>query len=188
MESDYSKETVKSFLDMVGEKGLVNTNTAGGWKAAFTRIFGHIPDSEDVRKIDVKTAVRIYNNAHPGELSPSSLQQYEQRLVVILDEFQKYIESPTTYKGRGRHPKAGNGQKKLETRRVVVEPPTGSSELTGLSPEVRSPTPTAGLSLGYPLRPDFLAQVVIPRDMKLEEARRLTSFILTLAQDFRPPE
>jgi len=36
------------------------------------------------------------------------------------------------------------------------------------------------------MRPDFLAQVVIPRDMKVDEAKRLSRFILTLALDFQP--
>ena len=38
------------------------------------------------------------------------------------------------------------------------------------------------------MRPDFLAQVVIPRDMKVVEARRFSRFILTLAQDYQPPD
>lgn len=40
---------------------------------------------------------------------------------------------------------------------------------------------SVALTLDYPLRPDFLAQVVIPRDLTTEEARRLVAFLLALA-------
>jgi len=40
-----------------------------------------------------------------------------------------------------------------------------------------------GLTLDYPLRPDFLAQVVIPRDLTTEEARRMVAFLLALTSD-----
>jgi|PlaIllAssembly_1097288.scaffolds.fasta_scaffold1856607_2 hypothetical protein len=36
------------------------------------------------------------------------------------------------------------------------------------------------LCLPYPLRPDFLAQVVVPRDMTIVEAERLCAFVLAL--------
>lgn len=35
----------------------------------------------------------------------------------------------------------------------------------------------------FPMRPDFLAQVVIPRDMTKAEAQRLANFVLALAVD-----
>jgi hypothetical protein len=38
----------------------------------------------------------------------------------------------------------------------------------------------------FPLRPTFLAQVVIPRDLTKEEARRLGVFIDSLAHDPTP--
>ncbi len=50
-----------------------------------------------------------------------------------------------------------------------------------------SPAADSEISLEYPLRPDLLAQVVIPRDLTVEEARRMGAFLVTLAVDFRPP-
>lgn len=40
-----------------------------------------------------------------------------------------------------------------------------------------------GLTLDYPLRPDFIAQVVIPRDLTTEEARRMVAFLLALTSN-----
>jgi hypothetical protein len=42
------------------------------------------------------------------------------------------------------------------------------------------------MALEYPLRSDLLAQVVVPRDLTVEEAQRMGAFLLTLAVDFRP--
>lgn len=37
--------------------------------------------------------------------------------------------------------------------------------------------------LEYPLRPDYLAQLVLPQDLTLREAQRLCEFIRTLVID-----
>jgi hypothetical protein len=42
------------------------------------------------------------------------------------------------------------------------------------------------MAMQYPLREDFIAQVLLPRGMTSEEARRLCAFIRTLAVDFVP--
>jgi hypothetical protein len=47
------------------------------------------------------------------------------------------------------------------------------------------PDPAGDIALAYPLRPDLLAQVVVPRDLTVEEARRMGAFLVTLAVDFR---
>lgn len=44
-------------------------------------------------------------------------------------------------------------------------------------PLIRHATP---LCLDFPMRPDFLAQIVVPRHMTLAEAKRLCAFIETL--------
>jgi hypothetical protein len=42
-------------------------------------------------------------------------------------------------------------------------------------------TPVPTLCLDFPLRSDFLVQIVIPREMYEYEAKRLCAFIMTLA-------
>jgi hypothetical protein len=57
-----------------------------------------------------------------------------------------------------------------------------------LSGSLEAELSAGSIALGYPLRPDLLAQVVVPRDLTLEEARRMGAFLVTLAVDFRPAE
>lgn len=184
MSSDYSKNALLKFLNTVVAKGLVNANTAGGLKAACARILDDLSDTDDVRRVDVNTAVVRYNNRNPGALSPNSLAEYQRRVSRAISDFVSWVENPAGFKPRARGTTAKNGRK-------TESAPGGHADAS------RQDTPTqaihsahsastTGLPLSYPLRPDFLAQVVIPRDLTTEEARRLGAFLLTLAADFRP--
>jgi hypothetical protein len=185
MEPDFSKAALKVYLGVAANRALVNPNTLAGWRAAVSSIFEDEADTTDVRSIDLKTSIRRYNNGHPGVLSPASLTQYEKRLGVIIAEFTKFQNDPAGYKGYGRHPTTPSASKKTENKTVTG---TGrlaqsSGSVSGTGTETVTPV-VAGLSYDYPIRPDFLAQVVVPRDLTSFEARRLTRFIMALAQDY----
>ncbi len=181
MTADFSKKALMRFLDTVVEKGLMNSNTAGGQKAACGKILDDVADGDDIRGIDVNTAVIRFNNRNPGVLSPNSLAEYQRRVTRAISDFIRYSENPAGFKPRSRGTQAKNG------RRIEVK-----AERTGAGHEPVQSTPTspvnasAGLPLSFPLRSDFLAQVVIPRDLTSDEARRLGAFLLTLATDFHP--
>lgn len=183
MSTDYTKGALLKFLDTVVTKGLMNANTAGGLKAACSKILDDLGEADDVRSVDVNTAVVRYNNRNPGALSPNSLAEYQRRVTRAIADFVSWSDNPTGFKPKGKGNSTRNG-KKAE--------PRGDRQITAPRPETpaHSSNPTAptsaGLPLSYPLRPDFLAQVVIPRDLTADEARRLGAFLLTLAVDFRP--
>jgi hypothetical protein len=181
MEAEYSKAVLKTFLDTAQAQNLYNQNTLAGWKSAFLKILEDVPDATDVRTIDLKTAIRRYNNAHPGVLSPASLQAYEKRLGIVIDEFTKYQIDPAAFKGRGRSPTAPGTPKRTGAK---IATHTGVANiLEGPDGVAARAVVTSGLSLEFPMRADFLAQVVVPRDMKHAEAVRFTRFIMALAQD-----
>lgn len=185
MSSDYSKNALMKFLDTVVAKGLMNANTAGGLKAACSRILDDLADTGDVRSVDVNTAVVRYNNRNPGVLSPNSLAEYQRRVSRSISDYVTWVENPAGFKPRARGASGKNGRKteNASSGRTAAQP-----DMLVPSTHTASPVPTVtGLPLNYPLRPDFLAQVVIPRDLTAEEARRMGAFLLTLAADFRPP-
>ena len=141
-------------------------------------------EEEDVRTIDVPRAVRRYNNKHPGVLSPRSLAEYQRRVQALIGEFEKYHADPTSYAGIGREvngtPKKSAEKKAKPRRRREAEPAGEPTRTREEAPRM------AAISLDFPLRTDFLAQVVVPRDLKAEEARRLCAFVMTLAADYEP--
>jgi len=183
MATDYSKGALMKFLDTMTAKGLMNANTAGGMKAACSKILDDLADGDDVRGVDVNTAVIRYNNRSPGALSPNSLAEYQRRVTRAIADFVSWSGNPAGFRPKGRGAPAKSG-KKAES----------GADLPAPAPRPATPTAaggngtpaSAGLPLSYPLRPDFLAQVVIPRDLTADEARRLGAFLLTLAVDFRP--
>lgn len=63
-ESDYSRQALLDFLELLTTRGLANKNTALGMKAACGKILqGLSPHEEnDVREVDVDTAVRRFAN------------------------------------------------------------------------------------------------------------------------------
>lgn len=185
MSSDFSKNALMKFLDTVVAKGLMNANTAGGLKAACSRILDDLADTDDVRGVDVNTAVVRYNNRNPGALSPNSLAEYQRRVSRAISDFVSWVENPASFKPRARGASGKNGRKAENT--VGQRATATHSDMPVHTVHVASSAPTStGLPLSYPLRSDFLAQVVIPRDLTSEEARRLGAFLLTLAADFRP--
>lgn len=188
-----TKAGLIQFVEMITSKGWINPNTGGGWKAAVTKILGDTPADEDVHKIDVETSIRRYNNLHPGELSPASLLQYEKRIKQAIEQYKNYVAEPTKYKAPARPLSAApkrpekNGKAKVEklpiTEVTVIEndvPPAPHPQQHHV-PAMRSLATEANLVLPFPLRPDYLAQIVIPRDMTKDEAGRLCAFIQALA-------
>jgi hypothetical protein len=183
--SSYSKAALTRFLDLAEKQGLFNPNTLGGMRAAMARIFEDAPPEQDVREIDIEAAVIRYHNKHPEELSLDSLRTYESRLKRLIIEFVKYVGDPVAYKPYSRviraiTDRAAATRATEKLLNVTVEPATEMVEI-----EARRATPSA-MAMQYPLRDNFIAQVVLPRNMTNEEARRLCAFIRTLAVDFSP--
>lgn len=187
MENDYSLSALLAFTELLSAKGLANANTAGGFRVAATKTLVDLSDTEatDVRKIDVPRVILRLRNKNPNALSPSSLAEYQRRVQTLIREFVRFSENPTTYNGIGR----GLGGAKKEAKegpRKTAKSVSGSRHTRGNGGKGGSAAPADGLGLSYPLRTDFLAQIVVPRDLKADEAKRIGAFILTLAADYKP--
>lgn len=171
------KSGLFDFLDMAANKGLMNGNTAAGLKAASNKLLEDLKPEDDVRVVDLNDAMIRYNNRHPNELSPSSLGAYQKRVAQAVAQFAAYKASPTTYKGISRAIQT-NG--KVETRRRDAPKPADAPKPDDHGGHAAAKTTDSSLRLPYPLRPGFLAEVLIPRDLKKEEADRLSAFIQAL--------
>jgi hypothetical protein len=187
MHNDYSLTALRQFIDFVRDKGLASRSTAQGWAVAVNKVLEHVPESEatDVRGIDLDAAIRRFNNKNPGTLSPKSLGEYRRRVAQVIAEFLAWAEEPTSYKPRGATPtrkkeQTGKGVNDTTRQRSVVD--RSNDALV----QSRAGHTGLALSMNFPLRPDFLVQVTLPRDLKTDEARRIGAFLLTLASDYAP--
>lgn len=196
MERNYSRDALLRFLSTLGERGLANQNTAEGLRVAVTKILGELPEDElrDVRELDVEEAIHRFHNRNPGAVTPGTLAEYQRRIALAIRHFVSFTENPTGFRPIGRGASKRNGGDKKNGAEKPRDPklsrnastPPAADNTAVPSPATAEPQPATGLTIPYPLRADFLAQVVIPRDLKRDEARRLSAFITTLASDFTP--
>ena len=190
--NDFSKRALLAFIDNAILKGRMNKNTGAGVRAACNKILEQIDSENDVRQIDVKSSILQYNNRHPGELSGDSLRVYESRVRGAIEGFVQSVQDPTGFK----FPNKTNGVTGKKAKSIA--PIAKANALTKESELVASPqfdmaddngVQRAGvvtdisLRLPFPLRPAFLAHIVIPRDLTKDEAKRLALFIDALAHD-----
>jgi hypothetical protein len=180
---DYSRAALARFIEFVVAKGLVHPATAQGWRVATAKVLEDLTpaEGEDVRKIDVEATFKGFLNRYPGRLSPASVGEYRRRVGRAIEEFVRWMEDPGSYAFRSP-PRAA----RAETRRHPEGAPGPSQDPDRPRPSGPAPGRPGGIALEYPLRPDLLAQVVVPRDLTVEEARRMGAFLVTLAVDFKP--
>jgi hypothetical protein len=180
---DYSRAALARFIEFVVAKGLVHPATAQGWRVATTKVLEDLTPAqeEDVRRIDVEATFKEFLNRYPGRLSPASVGEYRRRVGRAIEEFVRWMEDPGSY---GFRPPAR--ATKADARRRPEAAPASSSNPARPRPSGQASARPDGISLEYPLRPDLLAQVVVPRDLTVEEARRMGAFLVTLAVDFKP--
>lgn len=185
MEADYSRTALLKFLTYAVSAGLIKDETARSWRVAVSKILVDLSSTEeaDVRTIDLDIAFRKFTNRNVGKYKPESLKVYQSRVSSAIQAFAKYISDPAAYKPHGSSAKS----KKDEPKRQIVQQTKQIGVNSGNS-DITLPTVSAGLSLPFPIRTDFLAQVVVPRDLTTDEAKRLGAFLLTLATDFKPNE
>jgi hypothetical protein len=195
LQHDYSKAALFRFIATAQRQGLLNANYAGAFHSAASKLLEDVGDTQDVRNTDVEAATIRYHNKHPGELSPSSLATYQKRLKRLLRSFVEYTENPTTYKPRGRGASSktngeGPARGKKPTSTAAVKSARGDTKLVApaVEPAPATSTTSTSLAMNYPLRENFVAQVVLPRNMTGDEARKLCAFIRTLAVDFKPED
>lgn len=181
-EPDYSRDALARFIDYVVEKGLVHPSTAQGWRVATSKVLEEITPAErqDVRQVDVETTFRGFLRRNPERLSPASVGEYRRRVGRAIEEFVRWVENPGGY-----GPRAASWSAKAEARPRARPPAPERPSKPGSASGAGAAT-ASDIALEYPLRPDLLAQVVVPRDLTVEEARRMGAFLVTLAVDFRP--
>ena len=180
---DYSRAALARFIEFVVAKGLVHPATAQGWRVATSKVLEDLTpaEGEDVRRIDVEATFKGFLNRYPGRLSPASVGEYRRRVGRAIEEFVRWMEDPGSYAFRSPPRPA-----KADTRRRPEMEATPSPSPARSQPGGLPPTRPDGIALEYPLRPDLLAQVVVPRDLTVEEAHRMGAFLVTLAVDFKP--
>lgn len=200
MEADYSLDALLKFIEYARDKGLVNKTTGRNWRSAIGQLLNNLPPEElaDVRKVDLDAELRKVINQGTNDMSPKTMNTYVTRAKSAIQQFSDYSNDPAAYKpqapNRGRI--SSNEKQKSPNNRVTKRSDNPKSEENKIVPDSSSTDTHANsdkvdhnmqsLNMLFPLRQDFIAQLVIPRDLSIDEARRLGAFVMTLAVDYKP--
>jgi hypothetical protein len=196
MSYPYTAEGAKKFLGYLIDKGLLNSNTGGGMRSACEKVFSVLDEDEkqNLNELDVDSAVRRFVNKNPGALSPDSLAVYSSRVKRVIEMLKRFNSDPAGFKPSTKvRPRPNDvetsptreGQKKkgVQPSKPDVPNPQSSPEIpSGTETQNRTPTVT----LTFPLRADFVAQFVVPKDLTLKDAKKLAAYFELIAVDFQP--
>ena len=161
--------------DWAANKGLMNKNSAAALRAACAQVLGVLEDWEniDIATIDSDDVVRRFKNLRARNFKPKSLETYEKRFKKALSSYLAYVRDPGAWKPakQTRAPKTDKDQAQHHGPQSTSEVPRSDSLRSGL------------VDYPFPLRDGQTARLMLPRDLKIAEVKRLSAFMSTLAVD-----
>ncbi len=161
----------------------MNQNTAGALRAACSQVLKAMDGWEtiDVTSIDVDDLLRRFSNLRAKDFTPGSLGTYEQRFRRALESYLEYVKNPSAWKPASSpspSAKAGAARKKPDSHHA-------HDKSTATVPDA---SPRGGLvDYPFPIRDGQTARLVLPRDLRSSEVKRLTAFMNTLVDEPETP-
>lgn len=179
MSANRSVSAFLSFLDYLGQKGLIPNATASSRRATANKVVSILSEEEaqDVLSLDLDHLMQRFHNLNGQQYTPESLQTYKSRMKTALEDFRNYVENPLAFKpaGQGRAKTKQNGEKPNTLKREHA-PHVQSS-----APSPSPPSSTV-MVLPIPLRTDLTVQIAgIPFDLTKSEAQKIANIILAHA-------
>src|SRR5712691_7782138 len=156
------------------DKGLMNKNTAYGLRAACSQVLSVLEnwESADVKTLKVDDVLIRFQNLKKKDFKPQVLETYKRRFRQAVSSYISYLKEPGSWKPNSveRAPR----QERNSTGAQDVEPTVTT----------RGQIPASSLvDYPFPLRDGQIVRLILPRDLKSAEVKRLSAFISTLAVD-----
>lgn len=190
----FTADGMQQFLGYLQAKGLVNPNSIGGIKTACDKVFSALDENErnNLANLDPAQAVQRFMNKNPGLLSPDSATVYNSRVQRALRMLTDFNANPAGFKVQGAKKQNGDtttDEKPSTTKKSVVNKNVSTASKPA-SPATHHPSAmmpvTNSVSLSFPLRAEFMAQFILPKDLTTKEAKKLAAYFEVLAIDFEP--
>jgi hypothetical protein len=178
MANERSRQALFEFLDYLGTKGLIPSNTVAARKSAASKILGILEDGEaaDVTKLDLDEVMRRFQNLQGQNYTPASLNSYLSRLRSTVEDFKTYLNNPLAFKPNGQtREKRGKYEPKKEGSGVSEAPHTASAQS-------KPPVMPSVSILPIQIRLDTTVYVQgIPLDLTEAEAAKIANVIRAMA-------
>lgn len=186
MSTDYSYSGLIEFLEYASNHGLMKAPTARSYRVAATKVQDELTEQEarDVRNIDLDLVFQRFVNRNKVEVAQKTLRVYRRRLETAIEEYVAWRADPMGYRPQIGSRRARSGEPTPSSK--AAKSSARATESTVATEPAAAPAANAGamLNIPFPLRPDFVASLQVPRDMTAREAGRLAAFVKTLAMDF----
>ena len=164
------------FLTYVTEKGLLNKNTAGAMRAAARELLSVEAEdlaSIDVRQLDVDQLAHRFANLRAQKFAPQSLETYQSRFRKAVEMYLRFLDNPA-----GWRPEIRTRQTPSQER-MKGQPSNGDTLGSTLPP----PASSGMIQYPFPIRDGVIASLTLPTNLRKAEAKRLASFLESLAVD-----
>ena len=135
-------------------------------------------ESIDITSIDIEDTISRFTNLQARNYKPKSLEVYGKRLRKAIESYLDYIRDPGAWKPTSRQIQPINtsvnnkskNEKKLQEEEI--QPAQQAASGRGL------------IDYPFPLREGVTVRLMLPRDITINEVKRLNAFMSTLAVDF----
>jgi hypothetical protein len=161
-------------------KGLMNPTTARILKNACLQVLNVQDGWEnlDLDDLEAEDAFIRFQNLRGKALTPRSLRDYRHRFEQALESYRSYVSDPSAWKGPGQD----------RVRRGTTDSAKSRSKDSQAAPTLQDSATVANdgsdsFSYPFPIRSGFVARVTLPADLRSNEAKRLCTFIMSLAVD-----
>lgn len=188
---DTSGKALLNHWTWAAEKGLMNGATAASLKSACSKVIKVLDDWEtvDVRGLDIEHIILRFQNLCAREFTPKSLETYASRFRKAIGLFVEYAENPATWRVSGKSKKQKNNdlRKSGGGASDTTTHPARSETLQSAQEKVIHNEGHL-ITYPFPLRRGLTVKVSLPEDLSSSEARRLSAFLMTLANDYTDQE
>lgn len=179
-------EGLVGFLDWTARTGELSRATAGGYKTAVTQLLGIDENwgTLDVRTLDIERQGERFTRVRAGDHKQDTLQVYFSRFKTAVRLYLSYLENPSTFRAGGRSRIKAQALAKTKTS-ASGRPAQQRSDGAEINARQAS-TLVDQVALErypFPLRPDLMVYLSLPRDLRRGEAQRLGAYLMSLAVD-----
>ena len=162
------------------QKGLMKKNSANSLRSACSKVLSVLDDwgSIDITAIDIEDTISRFKNLQARNYKPKSLDVYGKRFQKAIESYLDYIRDPGAWKPVSRPTQSTNTN--------VISKSNNKENLPKEEVQhVQQTTISRGLiDYPFPLREGVTVRLMLPRDITVNEVKRLNAFMSTLAVDF----
>jgi hypothetical protein len=140
----------------------------------------------DMRTLDVESLLLRFRNKYRGDLAERSISNYEQRFRSTVEMYRRWLADDPAWRPRTRPGATVNSGRRgpLRASGPGAEPDESSASNTSTESSALTGGPTM-VTYPLPLRPGVQVRLVLPEDLTLKEAQRVSTFVSALAFEER---